>query len=238
MIPKTIHYCWFGDNPLPEGCRKYIDTWKRYCPDYQIIEWNEKNFDLNCTDYTREAAQVKKWAFVTDYVRLYVLKEYGGIYMDTDVEMLKNPDRFLKEKGFSGFESGSAVSTAIMGAEKGHPFIKMLLDEYQGRHFIKGDGSYDLKTNVVSVTESALRSGLKLNNRKQAVCDFTFYPRDYFSPKDSRTLEVRLTENSYTIHHFQGTWDTDNKLRRTVKKMFPTPVLKVVVKIMDILKVK
>lgn len=238
MIPKIIHYCWFGGNPLPQESKAYIATWKKYCPDYQIIEWNEQNFDVNRTDYTREAAGAKKWAFVTDYVRLYALEKCGGIYMDTDVEMLKNPDRFLTEKGFSGFERENAVATAIMGAEKDHPFIKKLLDEYQGRHFIKEDGSFDLKTNVISITESALRQGLELNNRKQTVCGFTFYPKDYFCPKDSRTLDVKLTENSYTIHHFQGTWDTDNKLRRTIKKIFPTPVLKIIVKIMDILKVK
>lgn len=238
MIPKIIHYCWFGGKPLPEECRAYIATWKKYCPDYEIVEWNEQNFDVNCTDYTREAAQAKKWAFVSDYARLYALKECGGIYLDTDVEMLKNPDRFLENRAFSGFEREDAVVTAVMGAEKDHPFIEKLLDEYRERHFIKADGSLDLKTNVVSITEAALQAGLKLNNKKQTICDVTFYPRDYFSPKDSRTLDVKITENTCTIHHFQGTWDTDNKLRRTIKRIFPTPVLKVIVKVMDILKVK
>ena len=119
MIPKTIHYIWFGGNPLPEDAKRCIDTWKKYCPDYEIKEWNESNFDVAQNDYIKEAYEAKKWAFVSDYARLKVLVEYGGIYMDTDVEVLKPLDRFLSERAFSGFEDADAIPAGIMACEKG-----------------------------------------------------------------------------------------------------------------------
>lgn len=235
MIPKIIHYCWFGRNPLPDSAKYYIQTWRKYCPDYQIKEWNEDNFDLNTNQYVKEAYEAKKWAFITDYVRLYVLFNEGGVYMDTDVEVLKNLDAFLLEPGFSGFERDDAVPTGIMASEAGNPFIGELLSEYDEIHFLKPDGSMDLTTNVVRITNAAVRHGLKLDNSKQTVDDFTFYPKDYFCPKSSRTLELKLTPNSATIHHFDGSWDTDEKkkLRRWIKKHMPTGILKILVKVMD-----
>lgn len=239
MIPKVIHYCWFGGNPLPEDAVKCIESWKKYCPDYEIVEWNESNFDISSLDYTREAHQAKKWAFITDYVRLHVLATVGGIYMDTDVEVLKNLDVFLNEHGFSGFERVDAVHTGIMAAEKGNPFIVQLLEEYNSLHFIREDGTYDLTTNVVRITKAAQKNGLKLNNKKQTVCDFSFYPKEVFCPKNSRTMEMEITENTYTIHHFQGSWDADRKkFRKFLKKHVPVAVLKKIVAVMDFLKVK
>lgn len=238
MIPKIIHYCWFGGNPIPEQYRIYIESWKRYCPDYKIIEWNESNFDLSIVPYVREAYQAKKWAFVTDYVRLYALDSVGGIYMDTDVEVLKNLDAFLNLEGFSGFERDNAVSTGVMAAEKGQRFIHELLLQYDNIHFMNSDGSLDETTNVTRITEMAVKYGLKLNNKKQTIMGFTYFPTEYFCPKNSRTLEIKLTENSCTIHHFAGSWVTDNKFRQTIKKIFPVWVLKIIVKVMDILGVK
>lgn len=238
MIPKIIHYCWFGGNPLPEEYQKYLASWKKFCPDYEIKEWNEGNFDLNSVPYVKEAYQSKKWAFITDYVRLYVLDTFGGIYMDTDVEVLRNLDVFLGEEGFSGFERKNAVPTGIMAAEKGQKFIHELLTQYDNLHFIKKNGDLDETTNVTRITETALKYGLNLNNTTQTIEGFTFYPTDYFCPKNSRTLEINITENSYTIHHFAGSWDSDNKLRRNVKRILPTWMLKVIVKVMDILGVK
>ena len=124
MIPKIIHYCWFGGKPLSPMARRCIDSWKKYCPDYQIKRWDETNFDLNSCTYIREAYEAKKWAFITDYVRLCVMYNYGGIYMDTDVEVLKNLDCFLSEKAFSGFESVDRIPTGIMASEKECPIIK------------------------------------------------------------------------------------------------------------------
>lgn len=238
MIPKIIHYCWFGGNPLPEQYKKYMASWKKYCPDYEIREWNESNFDLNSVPYVKEAYQSKKWAFITDYVRLFALDTIGGIYMDTDVEVLRNLDVFLNEEGFSGFEQKNAVPTGIMAAEKGQKFIHELLSQYDDLHFIKENGVLDETTNVRRITETALKYGLKLNNTKQTIAGFTFYPTDYFCPKSSRTLEINLTENSCTIHHFSGSWVTDNKFRRTVKRILPTWILKAIVKVMDMLGVK
>ena len=123
MIPKIIHYCWFGGNELPEESKRYIESWKRYCPDYQIIKWSEENFDVNSVPYTKEAYEEKKWAFITDYVRLKVLYESGGIYMDTDVEVIKPLDDLLTEPGFSGFELPDKVLLGIMACEKENKFI-------------------------------------------------------------------------------------------------------------------
>ena len=216
----------------------YIESWKKYCPDYKIIEWNESNFDLNEVPYVKEAYQSKKWAFITDYVRLYALDTIGGIYMDTDVEVLKNLDEFLNQEGFSGFERENAVPTGIMAAEKRQKFIHELLHQYDELHFIKDDGSLDETTNVTRITNTAVKYGLKLNNKKQTVQGFTFYPTDYFCPKNSRTMEINITKNSCTIHHFAGSWVTDNNFRRAVKKYLPVWTLKGIVKIMDILGVK
>ena len=238
MIPKIIHYCWFGGKPLPEDAKKYIESWEKYCPDYKICRWDESTFDINEIPYVKEAYEAKKWAFITDYVRLYVLKNIGGIYMDTDVEVIKNLDCFLNEKGFSGFEKIDAVPTGIMAAEKNHPFITELLHDYDNLHFLKDDGTLDLTTNVVRITNIAKKYGLKLNNEKQTINGFTFYPKEFFCPKSSRTLEIKLTNNTYTIHHFAGSWNTENKLRILVKKTLPVWRLKCIVKIMDELGIK
>lgn len=235
MIPKVIHYCWFGGNQIPEEAKYYISTWKKYCPDYQIKEWNESNFDLNSNTYVKEAYDCKKWAFITDYVRLYVLYNYGGIYMDTDVEVLRNLDEFLENAAFSGFEREDAVPTGIMAAEAGNDFVGKLLDEYKCIHFINSDGSMDFTTNVDRITATAVNYGLLLNNKKQTIDTFTFYPKDYFCPKSSRTLELKLTKNSATIHHFAGSWDTekDRHFRRWLKRHLPTRTLKFIVFLMD-----
>ena len=163
MIPKKIHYCWFGGNPLDELGQKCLASWKKYCPDYEIIEWNESNFDINSNSYVKEAYEAKKWAFVTDYVRLYALFNYGGVYMDTDAELIMGIDAFLNEPAFSGFESTQYILTAIMGAEKGSEWIGLLLRDYDGRHFKKDDGSYDLTTNVKVITELTVKKyGIEL----------------------------------------------------------------------------
>lgn len=206
MIPKTIHYCWFGGKPLPSMAKKCIASWKKYCPDYKIKRWDESNIDLSCCAYVKEAYESKKWAFITDYVRLWVMYNYGGIYMDTDVEVLKNLDPFLSNEAFSGFESIDRIPTGIMASEKGSHIIKLLLDRYNDRHFILSDGNLDLTTNVEEITNVMIPKGLALNGKKQTVDGFTFYPKDYFCPKDYRTKKLELTENTYTIHHFDGSW--------------------------------
>lgn len=206
MIPKVIHYCWFGGSPLPELAIKCIDSWKKYCSGYEIKEWNEKNFDLNCCDYVREAYEAKKWAFVSDYARLYTMVTEGGIYMDTDVEVLSSLDPYLDNAAFSGFQTETEIPTGIMACEKGFPLFYELLHDYDYRHFKIGEGEYDISTNVEAITESCLARGLKLNNQEQVVKGFHLYPQDVFCAKSYQTGIVKTTENTVTIHHFAGSW--------------------------------
>lgn len=206
MIPKIIHYCWFGSKKMPEMETKCIDSWKKYCSDYKIIKWSEENFDINICDYVKEAYENKKYAFVSDFVRLYVLVYYGGIYMDADVEVLKPIDKFLCEKAFSGFQNPTVVPTGIMGAEKGFPFFKELLDEYWQKHFVHSDGELDLTANVAMITDFCVKYGLIKNNEKQSIAGLTLYPMDYFCPKNPSTGMINTTKNTYTIHHFTGSW--------------------------------
>ncbi|MEK0313683.1 glycosyltransferase family 32 protein [Cohnella sp. 56] len=218
-IPKIIHYCWFGNKPLPQNIIKFINSWKEHCPDYEIIEWNEDNFDVNSNVYTREAYALAKWAFVSDYVRLKVLWDYGGIYMDTDVEVVKPLDEFLKLPAFSGFEGDNNIPTGIIGAEKNNLWIKNLLQEYDNRNFIKIDGTIDLTTNVSLITQKTKELySIKLDNSFQELTDMTIFPYEWFCSKSIFTGRITRTVNTYTIHHFSGSWMTKSqkfKLRLT-----------------------
>lgn len=211
MIPKIIHYCWFGGKPKPDEVVKYIESWKVYCPDYEIREWNESNFDINVCSYVRDAYKEKKWAFITDYVRLYAMVNYGGIYMDTDVEVIKNLDAFLGEQAFSGFQTEDSIPTGIMACEKGFPLFQELLSDYESRSFYNPDGSLNVKSNVRYITETCDKYGLVLNNKKQSINGFALYPFDYFCAKSWQTGKVTITDNTYTIHHFAGSWLTDQQ---------------------------
>lgn len=211
MIPKIIHYCWFGGNPLSELAEKCIESWKKFCPDYEIKEWNESNFDINYCAYVSEAYEEKKWAFVSDVARLYALVNEGGIYMDTDVEVIESLDSLLQYHAVSGFETDTAISTGLMGCEKDNPMFKELLNEYNHIHFRLQDGSLDTTTNVVRITNSCLNYGIMLNNTKQTINTFTLLPKDYLCPKDHITGEIHLTNNTLTIHHFNGSWLSDKE---------------------------
>lgn len=217
MIPKIIHYCWFGGNPLPELAQKCIASWKKYCPDFEIIEWNESNFNIYECNYSKEAYEEKKWAFVTDYVRLKVLYEFGGIYMDTDVEVIKPLDSLLNYQAVSGFESETSIPTGLIASEKANNMIGEFLAEYTDIHFRKPDGKLDLTTNVFRITKTCYKYGLIPNNCLQVVNDFTFLPKDYLCPKNSKTGETVITENTITIHHFDGSWLSDEE--REIKKV-------------------
>lgn len=213
MIPKVIHYCWFGGNPKPDSVKKCIESWSNFCPDFELLEWNENNFDINCCSYVKEAYEERKWAFITDYVRLWVMFNYGGIYMDTDVEVIGTLDSFLKHRAFSGFESNTMVPTGIMASEKGMPIIGDLLKYYEGRHFLLESGVPDLTTNVITITKYFQKKGLQSNNTLQEIEGFVFYPNDYFCPKDYLTGKIVISENTRTIHHFMGTWCSEEQKR-------------------------
>lgn len=207
MIPKKIHYCWFGKGPKNELAIKCIESWKKILPDYELKEWNEENFDITSNQYVKEAYEARKFAFVTDYVRLYALYHEGGVYMDTDVEVLKTYTPFLHHEAFSGFETDGNVPTGMMAAEKGSVWAKELLDGYSDRKFILEDGSFDMTTNTFVITKYMLEKGLVLNNTYQEIPHLcTMYPADYFCPKDHRTSKIKCTKNTVCIHHFAGSW--------------------------------
>lgn len=226
MIPKIIHYCWFGGNKMPSRAKKYIESWKKFCPDYEIREWNEDNFDISSNQYVYEAYIHKKFAFVTDYVRLYALHKYGGIYMDTDVELIKSPDYFLQYPAFSGFERNDKIPTGIMGAEKNNKWISLLLSDYDNRTFISDNGQPDLTTNVELITRKTTANyPLALNNTEQHLRDFSIFPFDWLCAKDLSDGKIKITENTYSIHHFAGSWEKkSNKFRgkiyRTTNRFF------------------
>ena len=207
MIPKIVHYCWFGKGEKPKLAQKCIASWKKYLSDYEFIEWSEDNFDITSIKYVEEAYICKKYAFVTDYVRLYALYNIGGIYMDTDVEVLTDYEMFLHHKAFSGFESDGNVPTGMMAAEKGNKWIGDLLKYYNDKLFIHDDGSYNLTTNTPIITNYMVEIGLRLDNTYQNFEGLvSMYPSDYFCPKDHRTGKIKLTHNSVCIHHFAGSW--------------------------------
>lgn len=226
MIPKIVHYIWFGGNELGDKEQACLNSWKKNLPDYHIMRWDESNFDVSQNLYCQQAYDAKKWAFVSDYARLWALVNYGGLYFDTDLEVLKPLDDFLCHKAFSGFEDPQGIPTAIMGCEKGFPLFQSLLNEYTNRQFIMPDGSYDETTNVQAITEFCLSKGLVLNNTYQEIEGFALYPNDYFCPKSYETGEIKLTSNSVTIHHFSGSWiDPVDKAvfrrKKLLQKRFP-----------------
>lgn len=226
MIPKMIHYCWFGGAPFSDLAQKCLESWKRYCPDYEIVCWNETNFDLNYNDYVREAYNAGKWAFVSDVVRLYALFDYGGIYMDTDVELIKPLDELRSFEAVFGFESESSIQTALMMCRKGHPMFAQLLHDYDSAYFVKEDGRLDTTTNVTRITNICKKYGLRLDNTIQNVNGVTVFPWEYFCPKNYETNELRITNNTYAIHHFDGSWISEKdrlvqELTRGYRKHLP-----------------
>lgn len=212
-IPKIIHYCWFGKNPFPPLVKKCISSWKRFCPGWDIREWSENNFDINICKYVKEAYEAKKWAFVSDYVRLWALVKYGGIYLDTDCELVKPINEFLNHEAVSGFESVAHIPTALMGCKKGFPLFNELLERYHKRHFVLPDGSFELMTNVQEITKVCAERGFIPNGEKQVIEGFTLYPKEYFCPKIHGSQSTQyFTENTHAIHHYNLSWLSENKI--------------------------
>ena len=207
MIPKIIHYCWFGRGPMPELALKCIESWHKYMPDYEYRLWNEDNFDINCNPYVKEAYEARKFAFVTDYVRLYALYTEGGIYMDTDVEILKPYDDLLNLSGFIGFEGTkySPVGTGTIACLPNGEWVQEQLHEYEGIHFIQDDGTFDLLTNPFRITAVMKNNGFIQNGKEQVYKDMHIFPVEYFCPRQT-TGEIFITENTYCDHHFMGSW--------------------------------
>ena len=205
-IPKRIHYCWFGGAPLDEIALRCMETWTRFCPDYEIVRWDESNSPLSDNAYVRQAYEHKKWAFVSDYVRLAALYEQGGIYMDTDVELVAPLDEFLSADAVLGFEDAAHIATCFMAAAAENEFVREAMETYCTELFVKADGSFDETTNVARVTGLLARHGLKKNNAQQEVCGIRIYPSDVFSPKSLETGRIKMTRHTRAIHHFNASW--------------------------------
>lgn len=220
MIPKIIHYCWFGGNPLPPLAVKCIASWKKYLPEYEIVAWNEQNFPLDDFIFAKQALENRKFAFISDVCRLYALDQMGGIYMDTDVEVLKPLDDFLHLTAFSGFENDDFVPTGIMASEKDGQWVKELLQYYDNKPFVNADGTLETTSNTYIITQMMLAKGFVMNNKFQEISGYvTFYPNDYFCPKSYKTGSIDLTENSFCIHHFAKSWIPKRKRWRNIVKM-------------------
>lgn len=212
-IPKTIHYCWFGRNPLPELALKCIASWRKYFPDYEIIEWNEDNYDVHKIQYISEAYEAKKYAFVSDYARFDILYQFGGLYFDTDVEVIKSFDDILTQGAFMGCERNGSEEHKIqvaaglgLAVESGNLVYKELLELYSGLSFKNYDGSNNLTTIVEYTMEVLERHGLKNIGEIQQVCNITIYPQEYFAPKDVDTKDLKITRNTHSIHHYDSSW--------------------------------
>ncbi|MEQ5729666.1 glycosyltransferase family 32 protein [Providencia alcalifaciens] len=213
MIPKIIHFCWFGRSEYDSLINKCMESWHLHCPEYKIIKWDEDNFDVEHNLFVSQAYKNKKFAFVSDYVRLYALKNFGGIYLDTDVEIIGNINSFLSNKAFTGFEDNDKLTTSIIGCEKGHSWIIKILEYYNDREFILNDGSFDMKPNTEIITEITNKyfkyNGLYDSNTTLSYDDLLkVYPWHYFSPKSHVDGIIRKSNETVTIHHFNGSWLT------------------------------
>lgn len=218
-IPKVIHYCWFGKGQMPALAQKCLKSWKKYCPDYQIICWNEENFDISQNRYAQEAYDAGKWAFVSDYARLKVLYDQGGIYMDTDVELLKPLDALLEGTGYMGFEDGGIVSTGLgFGCEKGNALVGALLADYDDISFVLPDGSYDMTPCPNRNTATMERLGMDLKLQDQTFMGIRMLPVEYLSPMGYYTGKMKITKNTYSIHHFCASWTSATSKRTTFVK--------------------
>ena len=208
MIPKIIHYCWFGGKPLPRNAKNYIESWKKNLPDFEIIEWNESNSNIDICQFCREAYNNSCFAYVSDVIRLVALYEHGGVYLDTDVQSLKPIDEFLECDAFVSFENEALLGTGVIGAKKGSEFIKDFLEIYKSKKFSNNTRDSSL-TNTVIAKEILEKKGIVFNNKRQQIKDYIdIYPSEYFSAKNSHTGIVRITKNTFFIHHFAASWFT------------------------------
>lgn len=215
IIPKTIHYCWFGKGEKPKLAQKCIASWKKYCPDYEIMEWNEDNFDIRSHPYAAFCYQQKKWAFLSDYVRLVVIEEHGGIYFDTDVELLRSPDFLLNHAAFYGFENSENIATGLgFGAQAHHPTIQAMLEQY---HQLRPDaqGVYPIIVCPQLNTRALLSFGLRLDGQRQTVGGAEIYPVEYFNPYESSTGRLNKTANTVSVHWYSMSWLSKSAILRS-----------------------
>lgn len=208
LIPKKIHYTWFSGEPIPVNLQKCIDTWKRVCPDYEIVRWDTNNYDISKREYTRQAYAHRKWGFIADMARLDIIYQNGGIYLDVDVELLRPLDSLLYEPGFCSTEKWGIVSGAVFGAQAGNPAIKSILDYRSTVIFQNPDGTLNLTSSGTYDTLPLIQQGLKMNGETQIIAngEMTVYSSDFFQPYDYASGELHTTKNTFSIHHFDGGW--------------------------------
>ena len=222
-IPKTIHYCWFGNNPIPDSFTANIETWKKYCPDYEIVRWDERNYDYKKNKYMYDAYEHKKWGFVPDFARLDIIYRYGGVYLDTDVELVRNINDLLCDDAFCGFESRHYIANGLgFGAVAGFSMIKEQLSLYDTLTFTKKDNSLNLKPAPQYQTELLCGFGLQTNNTLQKIQGMKIYPNDVLSPLDAVTGILKMTENTYSIHHYAASWfdEIQQEKKRKLQKLY------------------
>ena len=219
MIPKKLHYCWFGGKEMPDKYKRYMESWYKFCPDYEIIEWNESNYDVTKCKYMQEAYERKVWGFVPDYARIDIVYNHGGIYLDTDVELIKSLDDLLYQKGFACFEDESYVNLGSgFGGVKGLPVLKAMRDYYHGKSFMNKEGELDLTGSPVHNTSVLVKYGLIDNGEYQRVEDMTIYPAKVLVGKCMYTMRTVIKPWTYAIHQYDGSWATE-KARRTNARM-------------------
>ena len=210
MIPKIVHYCWFGEKPLPESTKKYIQTWREFLPDYQIMKWSEENSGIQTAPaYVQEAYEAKKYAFVSDYIRVQKLVEYGGIYFDTDVEVIRPFERYLEGHSMvMGFEGERTLSTAFIACSKGHPFMEEFEKTYHARHFLQKDGSMDLTVINTGFSRQAEEWGIDLsrNEYQETEDQIAVYPIEFFSAFDIQNWHENPNADTCSIHHMDASW--------------------------------
>ena len=242
MIPKVIHYCWFGGNQLPKDAEKYINSWKKFLPDYEIKRWDETNFDVNSIPYTKAAYKAGKYAFVSDYARFWILYNYGGLYFDTDVEVIRSLGDIITAGPFLGVEQQNEDMITVapglcIGAEKHNKLFAELILYYKNLSFINPDGTLCL-TNVVEITTEFLKKcQLRNTDEIQQCCGFNIYPKDYFCPIDYSTRELKITPNTRTIHHYAESWlPKSTRIKNALGRVLGQNFLRVLVKIKGLIK--
>lgn len=214
-IPKVIHYCWFGGQEIPEQNKKWMASWRKYCPGYEIIEWNEENYDITQNAYMYEAYQAQKWGFVPDYARLDIIYNQGGIYLDTDVEIIKSLDELLYQDAFAGVDGSKRISLGLgFGARPKFDLIKNLLEEYNERSFYHKDGTMNIASAPALQTSFFKKLGYKNNGEYQRVGRLSIYPEKVLAGKCNYTGKINPTENTFAIHHYDGSWGSEEARAR------------------------
>lgn len=229
MIPKTIHYCWLSGDPYPELIQKCVDSWQTFLPNYQFVLWNQAKADLIESEWLRQTIASKKYAFAADFIRIYALSNFGGIYLDTDVELVAPLDQFLKHDFFIGLEYNNDLEPAVFGSIPNHPLLTELLSYYRDRSFNKSDGTQDTRPLPTIFNETAVRRyKFKTNGRMQYFNNegIAIYPCEYFSPKNIYFKQIISSANTVAIHHFNGSWFQRNR-KFLLKQFFHQTLYKI-----------